>query len=46
MSVMDFSSNLRRGSRAAPQIIHDSRPSEQDLGLQTLRRKYREYLQC
>ena len=46
MSVMDFLSNLRRGSRAVPQTIHESRPSEQDLALQTLRRKYREYLQC
>ena len=44
MSVMDFLSNLRQGSRAVPQIIHDSRPFEQDLAPQTLRRKYREYL--
>ena len=43
MSVMDFLFKLRR---AAPQIIHDSRPSEQDLALQTLHRKYCEYLQC
>ncbi|XP_019848853.1 PREDICTED: WD repeat and FYVE domain-containing protein 3-like isoform X2 [Amphimedon queenslandica] len=46
MSVLDsFLSSIRRGTRqAAP--VHESRPQENDLALQTLKRKYREYLQC
>lgn len=48
MSVKDFLSSIRRNTRSPANqgAAVESRPSEQDLALQTLRRKYKEYSQC
>ena len=50
-AVRDLLSSLRRGSSHHPrvqqnQVVQDTRPSGQDLALQTLRRKYRDHIAC
>ena len=46
MSMFDLLSSLRRSSRPPNPPVQEARPTEQDLAVQTLRKKYREYLQC